>query len=165
MNTKSNLFFFLLLVMFTCSCKGKTTEDFLKVESTLLVLSAQVNSRNIPCSSNAEIKAVSSHLAWCAATVVDNGKAIVVRAEKNEGVGAEHERTATVTVSAGKADAVQIEVKQASQDAVFNVVGNTELQFGWQDAQHMLMVQTNVPFTAESSEPEWCRVEYSQKQG
>ena len=147
----------LLLTLSFCNCKAKTTEDSLKVETTRLVFSTIADSRTISCSSNARIETVSSHPAWCTAQVVDvnRGKVIVVSASRNEAPG--QDRTATVTVTAGKADAVQIEVKQTSHDVVFNVLADAELQFGWQAAQRLL-VQSNVPVTATSSAPEWCRV-------
>ena len=141
-----------------CSCRNKTEEDFLTIETTRLVFTSVVNSRDIPCASNAEIKATSSQPAWCTATIAKDGKSIVVRAEKNEGVGAEQVRAATVTVTAGKAKAVQIEVKQMSEDAMFTVIADTELKFECNADERWLKMQTNVPLKI-SSDQKWCTAE------
>ena len=158
MDTKRIMFFSLLFVMFFCSCKDKITKDFLIVETTQIVFADQGDSRIIPCSSNAEIEVKSSQPAWCTVWVVDKGKAILVSVSVNEEIGAERERTATITVTAGKAESVQIEVKQSSQAPFFYVNASAEQQFGRQAAHRLFSVQTNVPFTATSSKPSWCTV-------
>ena len=122
MSHKSKLYPVLMLLL-VCSCRKSATEDFLTVETTQLIFSAMVNSRTIPCASNAEINAVSSQ-PWCTATIIDNGKTILVRAEKNDGVGADNVRTAIITVTAGKAEAVRIEVKQLSEDRLPEMPGS-----------------------------------------
>ena len=159
---KSNKFSaIIIMLLFMIGCKAKVTEDFLTVETTQLVFSAQADSRIIPCASNAAVKLVSSQPTWCTATVVDvkNGKEIVVSASRNEGVGADQVRTATITVTAGKAKAVQIEAKQASQGAVFNLDGDRNLQFSAAAAQKSFMLQTNVSLEIFSSDNTWCTAE------
>ena len=153
------LFFLILFPIIFCTCNSKITEeDFLTVETTTLVLPATVSSTKISCSSNAKIETNVQPAEWCTATVVDEGKAIVVYVSDNETAG--QDRAAIITVTAGTAESVQIEVKQGSVAPFFDFQ-DTELQFGWKDAQRSLMVQTNVDFTAKSSEPSWCKTEIS----
>ena len=161
MTNKFNVWFLLIAMSFaTVNCKGKTTEeDFLTVGNNKVVFSSVFNSREIPCSSNAAIETKSSDPSWCTASVVNNGKIIVVSVEKNDDIG--KDRTAVITVSAGKAKAVEIEVQQGSQAALFEVIGNTDLQFSGVASHQTLMLQTNLSLKI-SSDQTWCTAE---KQG
>ena len=151
------VFFLLLLLMSLCSCKDKATEEpFLTVEDTPLVFSAQPNVKTITCSSNAEIEVSSSQQLWCTATVAANGKFIVIKVTKNEPLAGE--RTATVTVTAGKAKAVTIEVKQLANDSYFEVLSENERHIGQEAAQFFIEVRTNVSIIAMSSQTSWCTV-------
>ena len=151
--TQSKIFPFLML-LFVFTCKKET--DFLTVEKKQLVFSAQAMSEHITCSSNAKIEAVSSQPAWCKSSVDDSD--VVIYVSRNDGADS-RDRTATITVTAGKAKPVQIEVKQKSPDVYFSVEGNTNQQFNWNVSQRALIVQTNVDFTAISSQPSWCTAE------
>ena len=155
MNCKSNILVFLLFVIPLCNCKYKPKEIPLMVETTQINFSAEQNTRTISCPSHATIEAVSSQPAWCTVKVVhwNNSSAIEINVSKNTIV---QERTATVTVTAEKADAVQIEVKQASTSPVFNVdATGSVLHFTSQASQQQLTVNANVPFTATTSYT-WC---------
>ena len=153
---KSKILPFLML-LFVVACK-KGTGDFLTVEKKQLIFSVQATSERITCSSNATIEAVSSQPAWCKCTVDGSDKTIVVYVSRNDGADS-RERAATVTVTAGKAEPVSIEVKQNSLGNYFSVEGNTDLQFKWNVDQRAVRVQTNIVFTAISSNPEWCTTE------
>ena len=159
MKNKLNVLVLLAIIQSLCSCKDKTTEDFLTVETAPLVFSIDEGTRNIAYSSNVEIKVVSSQPAWCKAAVMKNRSAIEIHVLKNYTVSTE-ERKATVTVTAGKAEPVQIEVSQGSPSLVFKILADDdeELLFNWQSAQRLFEIETNVSYTAVSSQPAWCTV-------
>ena len=148
-------FFSLLLVMAFFNCKNQPEMDFLTVETTRLNFSAEQNTRTISCLSHATVEAMSSQPAWCTIKVVhwNNSSAIEINVSKNTIV---QERTATITVSDGKVNPVQIDVKQASGAPFLNIEAGSMQQFNPQSAQRQLTVNANVPFTATSSAPLWC---------
>ena len=130
MTNKFNLLVFFAVAnifMSFCSCKKNEAADFLTVETTQITFKPMVGSQEVRCSSNAKINTVSSQ-SWCTATVAGDGKTIVVRAEQNDVVSI-NVRTATITVTAGKAKDIRIEVKQLPQDAQFTVSVDAKLLF------------------------------------
>ena len=142
------------------ACKDRQNEPFLTVETTLVSFSAEQNSRTVTCSSNAAIEVASSHPAWCTVKMLaesKDGGIIEIKVSKN--TTAVQERTATITVSAGKAKPVPIEVKQAAgaASAYFDVdAAGTVQQFAQQAGQRQFTVSASVPFTATSSAKDWC---------
>ena len=154
----NNFFFLLPLVAILFSCK-RIEEPYLTVGKTKLAFTAQVNSEDVTCSSNAKIEVKSSQPLWCTATVTADGRSIIVRAERNETLGVERE--AFVDVTAGKATPVRIEVKQSANpvpEAYFEVLSETEQHFSSYASERLLAVHTNISFTAKSSE-RWCTTE------
>ena len=102
---------FWVTFIFLCSCK--TEADFLTIKENKIVFSALADATNVSCSSNTEVRAVSSQPTWCTATVTKNGKNILIGVSNYDVV--EKDRTATVTVTAGKAKAVYIGIRQEPQ--------------------------------------------------
>ena len=153
--TQSKIFPFLML-LFVCTCKTEVEADFLTVNKKRFVFESPAMSERIVCSTNAKIGAVSSQPSWCNLIVVDKDKTIIIQVSKNEETGG-HGRTATITVAAGKATPVQIEVIQNSREPFFSVEGDTDLQFNAKAAQRSFIVQTNLDFTVTvSSDQTWC---------
>jgi len=108
---------FILPVMLLCSCNDQLDETpFLTVETDYVSFSAGQNIRTISCSANAKIAVESSQPMWCFGVVRGENSAasIEISVLRNEG----EKRTATITVSAGKADDVQIVVEQAGSATV-----------------------------------------------
>ena len=81
---------------------------FLDVENDKIYFSCEQNTKSISCSSNETVEIASSDRSWLSAEKLGNN--IVIQATKNTG----RERTAHITVSAGKATPVEIDVKQES---------------------------------------------------
>ena len=104
--------------MITVTCDGITDEitvkqlaktPFLEVKADPISFYYESSIKAIPCSTNLSVKTVSSDPSWCTAEVVNNNSEIEIRATRNAD---ENERTATITITAGKMQPVQIEVKQ-----------------------------------------------------
>ena len=154
-----NCLLLILPVVFSYSCKEQTEAPFLTVETTHVDFSTVPGSKTVPCSSNADITAVSSEPAWCTVIVRQsvNASGIEISVTRNSSVG--DARTAIVIVSAGKAAPVEIEVSQASSAPVLYIDIIDVVQLPQQANQQRFTVSANVPFTATSSEKSWCTVE------
>lgn len=151
--------FCFLLLLFGCKDQPPEELSFLKVETTQVSFSSEKNFRIIPCSSHTTIEAITSQPGWCTAEVVTfkNGNAIEVSVLENTAAG--KERTATITVTSGRAKVIYIEVKQAPIVPVFTVDAGSVLEFNALADQQQITVTANVPFRAVSSDPSWCKVE------
>jgi len=148
----------ILLFMFLGSCKDKESH-FLTVETTQVSFTAGQDKKIIPCSSNAAVTAVSSQPSWCTANVIvgkiNTGIEIVVTRNTDAG----QERTAMITVSAGKAEAV-IEVRQEAAAPFVSIDEKEKVQtFESQSDRRHITVNSNVDFTVSSSAPLWCTAE------
>ena len=154
---------YILPVILLFGCKEKET-PFLTVETNYVEFSFGQDAKIVSCSSyaNAEIKAESSQPTWCTTIIrlSQNGSnaAVEISVSRNDVAG--EARTAIVSVSAGKAAIVQIEVRQASPAPFFNTDITDFVQFFPQADQQRFTVNTNVPVTVVSSEL-WCTAEIS----
>ena len=148
--------FSLLSVLFLFSCKSNTDTHFLTVETTVISFSPEQGKQVISCSSDAKVEVVSSHPSWCTAIVVafQNNIEIEISVLRNSGVA----RTAYLTLTAGNAEAVQIEVRQDSEAPYINII-ETDLQFDSPSSLRNVTVISNVDFKAISSAPAWCTVD------
>ena len=111
----------LLFVTTFWSCKHELPEaPFLNVETTEISFTAEPFTRIVRCSSNAVIAVESSQPSWCSANVIAGSKNsydIEISVKKNTLIGGQG-RLAYITVSAGNAKPVIIEVKQNASSPV-----------------------------------------------
>ena len=150
------IFYFLVLC---ASCTESPDKHFLTVETTKISFSAGQDTKIISCTSNTEIEVVSSQPAWCSARVIvgKNSAVIEIGVQKNVLIG--QERTASITVSAGNAETVQIEVKQGAIGPYISIDNKDKaLTFEQPSDKRQITVNTNVDFTATPSQT-WCTAE------
>ena len=148
----------MLSVLFLFSCKSNTDANFLTVATTVISFSPEQGKQVIACSSDADVEVVSSQPSWCSAKVSVwlNAVEIEVSVLKNTADA----RTAFLTVSAGNAEAVQIEGRQDGLESYFSIAETDALlEFNSPSSFRNISVNMNVDFTATSSAPVWCSVD------
>jgi len=147
----------LALTIVFASCEDKNNKtDFLTVETTGINFSSGEGIELISYSSNAEIKVVSSQPEWCEVIVGEVGKYIKISVLENVAFS---QRTANITVSAGKAEEVKITVNQDGTGPYFRMdEKDTNLTFGLLSDNRYITVDTNVDFTVSSSAT-WCTID------
>ena len=145
--------------MFLCGCKEKKqTKDFLQINgSALLVFSGEAETQSISYTSHPRAEAVViSESPWCQVKAVGSQN-IPAAIEVSVSENGTTEREATISVTAGKAEAIQITVKQFAAASFFEVIADNVLRLDKEAGQQQITVNANVPFTASvSSEQNWC---------
>ena len=141
------------------SCDDKEEEKNkpnISVESKSLTFTGQEQTQEVTVTTNQATWDATSNQTWC--TVVKETNKFKVTVAANTTVD---ERTATITISAGDASNVTIEIKQAGAAHTLSVSPNEPIVFskngGVADAQ-TITVATNVSTWNAVSDQTWCTV-------